>query len=447
MLFVIGILVIAVLPGLIWRARLGGEVRERVAELEAAGMPVRLEQLDAGLPAVSEAENAAPRYLEAARGYVNISPEFWNDLPFVGQSSLAQVSPQTSDRVMAMRALAEAHGRDDLPDVGREAFDPAGPLAPERVTAMRALIAANGAALAAVRDGAALPAARYIGSYGDGQRPDLGHLENLGPLAPLLCCHALVLAEDGRGDDALAALSDALALARSLASDGTFPSLITRWDMESEIQQALEYVLHKHAPGDNALAPFLDHFTVARREAQIRRMLEVEQGLFLARINESRRRGLLKNLAVSAGIGDLNLRAGLDCMALALEWPGADFEGRQRLEADYNTTYRRFARNELIYATFLTYGVSVRFPFYVEHLDRAAVAEVALALYRYRQSKGVYPETTEALVPDYLEILPVLASRGTPVEYHVLPEEVVVHNGAVEDAYIRFTLGGPSPSI
>src|SRR5690606_17477604 len=107
------------------------------------------------------------------------------------------------------------------------------------------------------------------------------------------------------------------------ASDGTFLSLISQWEMESEIQETLAYVFYTYACDDAALAPFVAHFTVARREQQIRRMLEVEQGLFLARIRESRRRGLLKNLVVSAGIGDLNLRAGLVCMAIALEWPGA----------------------------------------------------------------------------------------------------------------------------
>ena len=409
----LGLLLLAVLPGLIWRARLGGEVRERVAEVEAAGMPVRLRQLDAGLPEVSEEENAAPRYLEAARHYVDIAPALWDDLPFSGRASI----------------------------------DRAGPLVPDNLAAMRTLVAANGAALAAVRAAAARPDARYIGSYGDGRRPDLGHLESLRPLATLLCSHALVLAEDGRGDDAMAALADALALARSLASDGAFLSLINQWEMESYTVQALERLLHVSAPGDTALAPFLDQFTVARREQQIRRMLEVEQGLFLARIRESRRRGLLRNLVVSAGVGDLNLRAGLQCMTIALEWPDADFSERQRLEADYKNAYRRFARNELLYATFLTHSVSVRFPFYREHLDRAAVAEVALAIYRYRESNGAFPETPDALVPAFLDALPVLASSGGPVVYEVLPEEVVVHNGAVEDAYIRFTLGGPSPSI
>ena len=58
----------------------------------------------------------------------------------------------------------------------------------------------------------------------------------------------------------------------------------------------------------------------------------------------------------------------------------------------------------------------------------ARCSAVALALERYRQAKGSWPESLNALTPSYLPAIPVDPFDGKPLRYRQYPEGVVVYS-------------------
>lgn len=406
LLMAIGLMLLLVLPAFVWRARLAGDVREKLASLEARGLPLTLEALDARLPAIPGGDTAASRYLEASRLYQDGGAEQRRLLPFVGDTPLA----------------------------------PRGPLAPESLDAMRALVAANGPALAALREASRLPETPYYAHYGFGADTARTPVSALIPLAPLLCCQALLYAESGDAGNAIETLIDALALSRSLATDGLALNLAHQWNMQQQLLQALERVLNVAPPPAATLTPFVDDFTPGLREAQVRRMLETETCLFVARLRGRTRGGIFKSVIVSAGVGDINLRAYLQAADIALGWPEATFGERALLETQYADVLKRCSKHPLLFVTLERYSLPARWAYFRDQLDRAAVAQAGLALYRYQQATGRYPEEMDALAPAYLPEVPSLASTGGPVAYRTLPGGAEIHNGAEGASRLSFAV-------
>lgn len=392
---ILGIVLTLVIPALVWRARLAGEVRDALTELEAQGVPLTLQQLNDRLPAIPDGENAATVYREAARVYEDIPP----------------------------------HQREQLPFAGNARINPRGPLEQEALEAMRALVARNDPALVLLREAAMLPAARYIDAYSPGADTPSHHGQALETLVRLLCCQAILHAEAGDPARAMAALGDALAASQSLAHDGFPASLARQWALDGHILRALERVLSTAAPAGETLAPFEAYFTPERRATRIRQVVETDLCLFIARLRERRRPGLFRSIIVSAGVGDLNLRARLRAGMLALEWADASYDRRAVLESRYDDLYRQWIRRPLLYVTVLRYEPVARWASFRAALDQAAVAQAGLAVYRFQAARGRFPEELDALVPEALDSVPRLASTGEPVHDRPVAGGLEVHNG------------------
>jgi hypothetical protein len=68
---------------------------------------------------------------------------------------------------------------------------------------------------------------------------------------------------------------------------------------------------------------------------------------------------------------------------------------------------------------------------------KIAVAQVGLALERYRAEKGEYPPTLAALAPEYLSTVPADAATGKPLRYDLVPGGAkVLGSDIIRGAYL-----------
>lgn len=403
LVFVLGALVLPLVPVLWWRVALARDVRQSIAALEARGLPVRFAQLNTR-QSLTPSENAAERYFEAAQAYQDVAAAIRAQLPFVGQPLV----------------------------------EPGVPLAPETRDALQAFVDANAPTLNLLREATAVPDARYVLEYGT--VADVSHLEKLRPLAALLCCQALASLENNAPSQADQSLRSALALSQSLANDGYLASLSCAWEMERQVLSVLERLLHTGELGAGSLAPYSTRFAPTSRLAQIQAVLEVEQGVFIARIREGRQRGVFKQIIVSAGVGDLNLQAYLEASALVQQWINADWASRDGIEAEYGRLSARWNEHPLLYVTLQRFSPPCDWKRFRRTLDEAVVVEVALAAYDYRLENGRYPSFAGDMEPRFLRESAPLSNRPEGAVLEHLAGGARVHNGALGDNEIDFRL-------
>jgi len=75
---------------------------------------------------------------------------------------------------------------------------------------------------------------------------------------------------------------------------------------------------------------------------------------------------------------------------------------------------------------------------YLAPSAHSSIAQTGIALYLYGQDHGTFPETLEALVPEYLDTVPVNPfTEDEPIHYRQEEDRVVVYS---EDKEISFTL-------
>lgn len=395
-LITIALLILCLLaPGILWRARLAGEVRGQLAAYTARGLPVTLAALNQRLPDPPAEENAAVLYLDAYRTF------------------------RPPDDSVALRA--------ETPSL-------------ENVEAMAHLVATNGEALALLYRAAALEEARYIGTYNPGPLTDVDHLQPLKTMSLLLRSQVVTATERGMPDEVSAGLRVMVALAHSLAHDGLYVSLLYQWELERQIQDTLQWVLPRVAMDVSELIDLERFFAAKRRDDAIRHMLETEQCLFVARIREGTRRNGIRTLLMASGVGDLNLRASLSLGDIALTWPTVPYAERMEVETRYATKFRAEVDRRILLATLRGNGLPASWTFFRDQLDEARVAHIGLAVYRYRRVHGVYPETLAALVPDYLAASDLVLTTGKPAEWVVTEGGVEVNSGTAEKDRLFFRL-------
>jgi len=388
LLFVVGALFLLAVPPLAWRLSLAGEVRAALAMIEAEGRPTSLADLYGARDPLTPEENGATLYREASGAFRDASEELRESLPFRGAVKLP----------------------------------PGESLSPESLAAMEALVSINGPALALLREAAGKPACRHIETYElREERRDLSHLDASDSLSTLLSCDAVLRAEGGDLAGAWGALSAALALARSLEDDGLYGSLLSQWRVESRILEALQHIAGAGKPPGEILDPIRFQINTARRIEAWRRMCDVEQALFLARLSAGRRRGVIRSLIVVAGgVGDLNLRAYLAVTADSRAAFGLPLTEQQPMMDRLEALRARAERRPILYVTLHLYRPLLFYGSwsYMRAMwDEAAVAETALAALAFRGEHGTYPETLSELEPDWLAAVPETLSGNSPLHY------------------------------
>lgn len=397
LLKVLAVLAVLVVPALIWRAGVSRETRDLLRAQEAAGHPVTLDQLNSKTPAIAANENAAVLYQEALSLYRDVPAGQVDSLPFAGTGACLPGS--------------------ELSGPAREATS--------------AWLSLNGGTLEKMRAAAALPASRYLDTYRPSGYNDLSVIKRLDPLLDLACAEAVFQADKGDTEATIRALCGALAVARSVESEGVFFTLKLQWAMEEQVLSALCYAWSRTPLPGESLVPFSEQFTPERRLEQLKRMTMVEQCLFLARVREGYRRGLARNVLIASGVGDLNVGVYLDLMDAVRAWLGAPLAQQSAIEERFNMAMNSAEKRPLLFLTLHISRVPGYWDFYRKALDQAALARVALAVYNYERSHGSFPGELSALLPDLEASALILPSTGEPIGYIHDMGRAEVHNGGL----------------
>ncbi|MCF6284976.1 MAG: hypothetical protein L3K26_07285 [Candidatus Hydrogenedentes bacterium] len=362
------LLVLLLSPALVWRVRLASEVCEQLAALRAVGRPTNIDELHESMMTLAPEENAATFFREAAAAYRDVALKHWDYLPFRGKAALP---------------VGEA-----LPEENR--------------VAMEALVAANATALERLHAGAKCSRSRYIdryqSSYGFSERP---HVRATELLTNLLCCDAALLGDSGKTGEAIASLTTALALVASLSTDGMYTSLSRQWQLETRILAALKRLMGQADYTEEQLRPFRTQLSPGERIAQWQRMCDVEQSLFLSRIGQGRSRGMVRNLLLAGGVGDLNLRAYLGLMAEVRACFGVSQSEQQILAARHAAWEARIDAHPMVYVTLtMNFGQPPAHWAYMRtRWDEALVAETAFVVAAHKAKTGEYPTVLGAPTP------------------------------------------------
>jgi hypothetical protein len=305
----------------------------------------------------------------------------------------------------------------------RTAFDP-------KDKDLREFLRANERALALVRKAAAMPGCSFEHDYSQGISMLVPELNRLPHAATLLAYDALVKAADG---DARAALADVAAI-YGIAGHVTEPFLLAvkvSTGVESTAAQSLRDVIDLAHPSaaDLARLPLAD--TVSYRRA-VRRGIVTEEMAF----------GLATITGVAAGDPDLlnAAREVFTAPAIALLaspvyrvfFLEADlaqyrrvmhdiqqlaakpyYEARQEWEA-YDKSWQGSRRG--ILTALLAPSVQRLLVLATEADAERSLVRTAVALAAFKAKAGSYPESLDALVPEYLPRVPLDPFSGRPLK-------------------------------
>lgn len=390
------IVALLLLPAIIWRARVSHETREMLRAQAAAERPVTLAQLNERNPSVPAGENAATVILEAL--------------------SLYQEPPLPL--------------RQQVPFTGRKGLPPESALSKEALDGTATWRAMNGETLKRLHAAIALPRSKYLSPYRPAGYNDFSMLRRLPELSELCCADAVCRAEQGDEKGASDALLTALAIPRSMAREGLAELQAVQWQMESQVLDALQFVMGRVCLADDTLNAFAAWFSPERRRAEISEMVSVEQCLFLARLREGYRRGMARNLLIASGVGDMNASAHMKLMGAIFLWLQATPGERPAIEAGYGATVRDAQKRPLLYLTLNVSPPPGYWDRYRSALDEAALARVGLALYAYHRQHGCFPDALTALALSPEEGGFELPSTGETMGYRQDTRRAELFNGS-----------------
>lgn len=416
----LGILALAgLLAGRIWLEQ--AVERERAAWREA-GLPTTLAELDASY-AYPEGGNPAPAYAEAA---------------------------------MLLRASINPARYPELPIVGSWEEPPFGTRWPaETLDLVQRELMAHRDALAILLEERPAKPARYAGDFTEGHDLLLPHLSDLRTQAKYLALYAALAAQEGNGEDAARALRASMRLVRSLDAEPNYLSQIVLTKMLETTHDSLARVL--------ALTP------LPRGDAEaldrICRDVDLAKGLRAAVAGETLTwMDFLLNESLQSQVGTMHKIFAIEAPPVyvrlyrglgAAERDAAELLRRGLVIVELlDTPYpERIERISAIYSAWNSQKdrLSVlpkisslwRDVFIVEAggIARLHTMRAALALDQYAQVHGAFPETLDALVPDFLDAVPEDPQTGAPLIYRLEDKGCIVYafgfNGVDDDGAIE----------
>ena len=382
------------------------------AELDAvrkAGFPVTLQELSDYYP-VPQGQNAAYIYSYAFSYYVN-EPE-----------------------------LSPGSGKAPLPVVGTEKLPPRGEALPQEMqTAVSAYLTSNAKALDLLHKAAAIEGCRFDVDWGHGYDARLPHLANLRQAARLLELQALMKVEQGKPEEAAAALEASFAVAHSLRNEPILMSQLARIGVNSVSLNALERVLSRVALTDKQLTdlsrriaaedtpePFQRGMAGERCTGHICFLIGIWRGAFQTK-------GETVGSKVSAAFYSLSgMEAQDELMYLNLmsdavnNGAGTMKDMRERSIA----LDKRIA--QVPKTCLLTRMLVPALPHASEEelksFARLHAARAGIAVERFRTANGRLPDSLNELVPKWLDAVPADPFDDKPIRYKKLTKGLVTYS-------------------
>ncbi|MBX7255087.1 MAG: hypothetical protein K1Y02_01905 [Candidatus Hydrogenedentes bacterium] len=367
------------------------EVASAVEAAKAAGYPVTVEELDAWYQLSADRINASDLYMKAfeldAKSGSALSEK---SLPFVGEGALPDFSVP-------------------LPEAQR--------------TSATNYLASKAEVLKALHEASATSACRYDFRIGEAGPDDLPHLNGLRHAVQLLALESCVAAEDKQGNAAVGALMAGYAAASSLRDEPMLASQLARVASVSAMTEALERVLN-HAELDNMqLSQVLSSVSFSEAPHAFERAFAGERCFGLAAFPDE-----------PAGVtedGDTTIMG--QCYALMgvrrLDtWAFAVFMEELIAASEEPLHQRRTAYKEWSTRVDKLPAIFVITKHKLDELEKATTADLkgsallrvataAIAVEQYQNDAGRLPESLDALVPRYLEVVPGDPFAPAPIRY------------------------------
>lgn len=369
----------------------------RLESIRGAGEPASLAEIDAWIGPVADEDNAAiplRKAIDAQREPSN--PE--TQMPFVGDTN---------------------------------AWDPKSvdPLPEEVKAEIAAYLQQEEQSLLAVNEAVARANCRFPINFAMGSNVDLSHLAGLRSLQRVVCLKALYEAELGSSQDATQTLLTACRLSETARREPFLISQLVRIAMHALIVEAVEQCVNRAPFTPDQLKRLQDELQAINTGDCVYTGLLGERCMLLDTLNGGASPGVPNFLV--AGWGPLAWRNRID-----LEY------GLDKLEAMIETA--KLPPAEALEKSDDLYGnakvvdkgglgrlkslMTVISDIQIPALRRAMEAQAsdtsllnssvaACAILRYRQDKGMLPETLNDLVPQYLDKVPVDCMDGKPLRY------------------------------
>jgi len=353
-------------------------VERRLAALRAQGQPTSLAELAEKLRLPDGVENAADTYVHA----FNVS--------------------------------FDAPDAANTPYVSQGALPPRGVPLPEAMAlATEQFLADNQECLELLTEAAAIEHCRYDWDYGQ----IMPYYESIRHCSKLLASAVLWHGYEQDGAAVVAHFQDGLRLAESLRDEPFLVSYLVRVACTALSLRALERTLSVTSFTDEQLAEMDRLMAEAGARLDFTQAMINERCFMIAHLQDPSSLRKLGNPApripVLGGIGLADILDYMDDTIEAPELPPAQRPARFRE-----------IEEELEDLSFLHVVVKVLAPALgrVADLDLRCrvdleLARTTLAIERYRLATGAVPDDLEALVPDYLDQVPIDLQDGRPVRY------------------------------
>ncbi|KPK51424.1 MAG: hypothetical protein AMS22_10940 [Thiotrichales bacterium SG8_50] len=375
-LAILGLLIVAVV---LWMVATGRSIERQLAEIRAQGHPTSLTELSEMNQLPLGVENAALLYEEAFTVYV--TPADPDNTPYAGSGK--------------------------LPPRGQ-------PLPEAMVSAIEEYLADNKETLDLLREAAAIEHCHYDWNMAGGLLPDLEHLRYG---AFLLATAARLSAHHGDAEATLAYIDDGLHLARSVRREPALISYLVHVASAAVSLRSLEQTLSATPLTDEQLVRVDRMLTEAGTACGFTQALVSERCYAIESIqNPSQMGGAGGRVSSIPILGRVGLADMLDYMAACIE--------ASKLPVGQRVARFRQIQDELEDLGFLHVIVKVLAPAMsrVAELDlrfRADIdmARTAVAIERFRLTKGDLPRDLASLVPDYLDQVPIDPFDGQPIRY------------------------------
>ncbi len=377
---VLAMLGLLIVPVVLLMLAKGSSIKRQLAEIRAQGHPTSLAELSEMNQLPPGVENAAPLYEDAFSVYVQ--PADPDNTPYAGSG--------------------------ELPPRGQ-------PLPEAMVSAIEDYLTDNKETLDLLREASAIEHCHYDWNMAGGL--PLPGLEHLRPGAFLLVTAARLSAHQGDAEAALAYIDDGLHLARSVRREPALISYLVHIACTAVCLRSLEQTLSATPLTDEQLVRVDRMLTEAGAACDFTQALISERCYAIECIrNPSLMGGGGARMPSIPILGRIGLADILDYMATGIE--------ASELPLDQRVARFRQIGDALEDMGFLHVIVKTLAPALsrVAELDlrfRADIdmARTALAIERFRLTKGVLPRDLATLVPDYLDQVPIDPFDGQPIRY------------------------------
>ena len=351
--------VIALLAFRSWRAGVREELQAEIERIRAAGEPTTSEEIIPLVPIGGN--NAADVYQQAF--------------------SLLQVTPSENENVITWAP-------EDMDE--------------ERLAAARDVVARNEPYFELLERASGTPECVFPIDWYDLPNAVLPHYSKMREAARMLAFRSLVLAQEGKGDEALASLRASIRMSEHAQSDGVLIGALVGWAVHPLAAGPAQHILSATSPSVAACRETFEELDNLDPEAAFARALRVERVVYgLDQTSPFRGGGLpdgmRKGAALFALSRDYDQLAYLRSMrrqidAVSLPWPRSKEESAE--------AYREVEADNM-FLTVLSRMISPSFSRAHEAKERAnafiGTWQAALALTIHRAEKGRYPDDLETL--------------------------------------------------